>query len=108
MARAFAERGDRVHAWDIRGDELEETAAGGSDSAPGAEGRTIRPMVVDVTDPDAVTEAVRAVESRAPHGRVDVLVNNAGGVLGQAGRPVETVSPEDWRAIVEVNMSAPF
>lgn len=97
MARAFADRGDRVHAWDVRGDELADTAAA-----------RIHPAVVDVTDPEAVTEAVRRVESGAPDGRVDVLVNNAGGVLGQSGRPVETVDPEDWRAIVEVNMSAPF
>src|SRR4029077_6468976 len=30
------------------------------------------------------------------------------GVLGQVGRPIEDVSPADWRAIVAVNLDAAF
>lgn len=105
MARAFAEGGATVLAWDIREKELTKTAAG----HPG-----IHAGVVDVTDPRAVSRAVRDAESgvpgadrRAP-GAVHILVNNAGGVLGQVGQPVEAVSPEAWREIVEVNLSAAF
>jgi len=41
-------------------------------------------------------------------GRVDILVNNAGGVCGQIGRPLTEVSDEDWRAIVDANLTSTF
>jgi len=44
------------------------------------------------------------VESR--HGRIDGLVTAAGGVRGQAGRPVEEISEDDWRAIFAANVDA--
>ena len=37
--------------------------------------------------------------AEAETGRVDVLVNTAGGVAGQVNRPVEEVSDADWRVI---------
>jgi 3-oxoacyl-[acyl-carrier protein] reductase len=57
---------------------------------------------VDVTDAAQVDAFVRDV------GRVDVLVNNAGGVVGQVGRPLEEVSEEDWRAVVDANLTSTF
>jgi 3-oxoacyl-[acyl-carrier protein] reductase len=57
---------------------------------------------VDVTDAEQVDAFVAAV------GRVDILVNNAGGVRGQVGRPLEEVSEEDWRAIVDANLTSTF
>jgi 3-oxoacyl-[acyl-carrier protein] reductase len=39
---------------------------------------------------------------------VDVLVNNAGGVLGQVGQPLELVTPEQWQAIFDVNVTGAF
>jgi 3-oxoacyl-[acyl-carrier protein] reductase len=42
------------------------------------------------------------------HGRVDILVNNAGGVVGQVGRPLEEVTDEDWRAVVDANLTSTF
>ena len=41
-------------------------------------------------------------------GRVDILVNNAGGVVGQVGRPLEDISDEDWRAILDANLTSTF
>ena len=41
-------------------------------------------------------------------GRVDILVNNAGGVVGQVGRPLEDISDDDWRAIVDANLTSTF
>jgi 3-oxoacyl-[acyl-carrier protein] reductase len=35
-------------------------------------------------------------------------VNNAGGVLGQVGRPLEQITPEEWRAIFDVNVTGAF
>jgi 3-oxoacyl-[acyl-carrier protein] reductase len=57
---------------------------------------------VDVTDAAQVDAFVRDV------GRVDVLVNNAGGVVGQVGRPLEEVSEEDWRVVVDANLTSTF
>jgi NAD(P)-dependent dehydrogenase (short-subunit alcohol dehydrogenase family) len=46
-------------------------------------------------------------ETRAAFGRVDVLVNNAGGVLRPAERGKASTCPEDdWRFILDVNLTA--
>lgn len=111
MAVRFAALGAHVHAWDIIPREVEETARLGGDGGPIGErsGRGwIGPAVVDVTDPAAVEAAVAVAEGSSPDGQIHVLVNNAGGVLGQTGRAVEDVLPGEWDAIVAVNMTAPF
>ncbi len=41
-------------------------------------------------------------------GGVDILVNSAGGVVGQVGRPIEEVSDEDWDAVVRANLYSAF
>ena len=103
IALQLACLGARVFACDILSSEVQDTAR----LAREAEGRgSCEPKVVDVTDPDAVDALVAGV--LADTKRVDVLVNDAGGVLGQVGRPIEQVSPKDWRAIVAVNMDAAF
>jgi 3-oxoacyl-[acyl-carrier protein] reductase len=61
---------------------------------------------VDVTDREAVFDFVERVTARS--GRMDVMVNNAGGVLGQVGCPLENVSPQDWEAIFAVNVTGAF
>ena len=58
--------------------------------------------VADLTSPDAVREFFAAV------GPVDVLVNNAGGVCGQVGRPLEEVTDHDWRQVVDANLTSTF
>jgi 3-oxoacyl-[acyl-carrier protein] reductase len=94
---AFAEHGASVWACDVIADELPETmrqcvAAGGSCSV----------RVVDVRDRRAVDAFV--AEASEATGRVDILENNAGGVLGQVGRPLEAVTVEEWQAIFDVNV----
>lgn len=61
-------------------------------------------IAVDVTDRAALDGAVTAVLKR--HGRLDILVNNA----GYAGSTVPVVDyPEDeWRRILEVNLTGTF
>src|SRR6056297_2666316 len=66
------------------------------------EGTGVATAVLDVTDAAAVEDAVGAA------GGADIAVHVAGGVRGQVGRPVETVPPEDWDAIVAVNQTAAF
>ena len=98
---AFAARGASVWGCDLLEDELRETqrqckVAGGA----------FTPRVIDVRDKLAVEELVAdATKARGP---VDMLVNNAGGVLGQVGRPLEEVTPDEWRSIFDVNVSAAF
>jgi 3-oxoacyl-[acyl-carrier protein] reductase len=41
-------------------------------------------------------------------GRLDILVNAAGGVRGQVGQPIEAVSDADWRVIFEANVDSAF
>ena len=81
---AFASRGAAVWACDVLEDELTETRA--------LCGKACTTAVVDVRDKQAVERFV------AEAGDVHILVNNAGGVLGQVGRPLEEVTPSDWQA----------
>lgn len=67
----------------------------------GAPGRA-RGMVVDVTQAGAVEAAARAALAEGP---IDVLVNNAGQSLFGA---FEEVSPDEARALFEVNVFAPW
>lgn len=97
IARGFAERGARVFACDIDPDAL-------------AIARRIPGSVTDVldlTDRAAAVAWIRKVEE-AGGGAVDALVHTAGGVRGQAGRPIEQITPEDWDAIVAINLTAAF
>jgi 3-oxoacyl-[acyl-carrier protein] reductase len=94
IAHTFSSLGANVHAWDLIASELVETKSLASGHC--------EVRAVDVTNPDAVLEAARAI------GQIDVLVNNAGGVLGQVGKPLETVTPKEWNDIVAVNLSAAF
>ncbi len=41
-------------------------------------------------------------------GGADILVNTAGGVVGQVGRPIEEVSDQDWDAVVRANLYSTF
>ena len=56
----------------------------------------------DLSDPVAVREFFAAV------GDVDILVNNAGGVAGQVGQPIEDVTDQDWRNVVDANLTTAF
>ncbi len=90
--------GARVWACDILADELAETQR-----LCGKSCETIR---TDVGDPEQVRAAVNAAERTSD--QVHILVNNAGGVLGQVGRPLEVIAPEEWRAIFDVNVNGAF
>lgn len=57
---------------------------------------------VDVTDSTAVNEFVASI------GGADILVNSAGGVRGQVGRPIEEVTDEQFRDVVESNLTGTF
>jgi 3-oxoacyl-[acyl-carrier protein] reductase len=98
---AFAERGAAVWACDVIEDELR-----GTERLCRSAGGVCTARVVDVRDQAAVHRFV--AEASAGAGQVHVLVNNAGGVLGQVGRPLEEVTPGEWQAIYDVNVTAAF
>src|SRR5579883_2558182 len=102
IAHAFAARGAATWTCDINGEGLAATKA----EAKPAEGGRIEVRTVDVTDIAAVRRFVDEAQGKA--GRTDVLVNNAGGVCGQVGQPVETVTPQQWQVIFDVNVTGAF
>lgn len=73
------------------------------ETAPAAGGRTAVFVAGDVRDPDDVDRVVGATVDR--FGRLDVLVNNAGG-----GPPADsaTASPKFSTAIITLNLIAPL
>lgn len=66
-------------------------------------GRIVSTLSCDVVDPQQCADLVRAAMDE--HGRVDVLVNNAG--LGTAV-PALKESPEDFRTVVDVNLNGAY
>jgi 3-oxoacyl-[acyl-carrier protein] reductase len=101
ISKAFAARGADVWACDVLADELRETEASCRDA-----GGSCHAVIADVRDRAAAVACVAAASAAA--GRVDVLVNNAGGVLGQIGRPLELITPDEWQAIFDVNVTGAF
>ena len=59
--------------------------------------------VSDIRDEEAVGSAVSRICDR--HGRIDGLVNNAG---GQFPSPAAALSPKGWRAVVDLNLTGTF
>jgi 3-oxoacyl-[acyl-carrier protein] reductase len=57
---------------------------------------------LDVTDPVAVAAFAKGID------RVDVLVNCAGGVVGQVHEPIEDVTDEGWATVVDANLTSTF
>jgi 3-oxoacyl-[acyl-carrier protein] reductase len=102
IAHAFAARGAHTWTCDILAEGLDETAARAS---PAAGGR-LETARVDITDRAAVGQLVDRIAQAT--GRIDVLVNNAGGVCGQIGQPIEEVTPAQWQIIFDVNVTGTF
>src|SRR4051794_1044995 len=75
-----------------RAEPLEETASLVS-------GGACEPVVADIREEDDVSALVDGVLER--HGKVDVLVNNAG---GQYMSPAEEITPKGFRTVVRLNL----
>lgn len=71
-------------------------------AAGGATVHRVDKDAVDLTSDAAVREFFAGLAA------VDVLVNNAGGVCGQVGVPLEDVTDQDWHAVVDANLTTAF
>lgn len=101
IALNLAKLGAHVVACDVLKDELDETAR-----LANGQNTSLDVRVLDVSDRRAVHATV--AEILKDNGRIDILVNDAGGVMGQVGRPLEDISEDDWRAIFRVNLDGAF
>ena len=68
-----------------------------------ADGGSCEPLACDIRDEDAVRAAVASVV--AAHGRIDGLVNNAG---GQFPAPLEAIPAKGWQAVLATNLTGGF
>ena len=98
IVKAFAERGATVWAGDLLTEEIAPLAG------PSGDGM-VHTAHLDVTDSASIE---RFVATAAAHGAIDILGYVAGGVRGQAARPIEGVAPQDWHAIVDANLTGAF
>jgi NAD(P)-dependent dehydrogenase (short-subunit alcohol dehydrogenase family) len=67
-------------------------------------GQQSRVVATDVTDPASVDQLFAA--TRQEFGRLDVLFNNAG--ISAPGAPLEDLTVEQWRAVVDTNLTGAF
>ena len=98
-AVALLQAGWHVAFAGLRADALEQAVASAGEAAS-------RGLAVpaDVSDPESVRRLfAKTVEA---FGRVDLLFNNAG--VNAPGVPVEDLSVEQWKNVVDINLTGPF
>ena len=96
IALEMAQLGARVAICGRRIERLEETAA----QIIAAGGITPIVEAVSIRDPESVNRFIHGVRDRA--GRIDTLVNNAGGQFAQAAIDF---SVKGWNAVVDTNLN---
>ncbi len=97
IAQRLAAQGALVVAA-ARGENAKPVA--GEISASGGKAEWVS---LDVTEPDAAAQFVAAALER--HGRIDVLVNNAGITRDQL---LLRMKPDDWDAVIATNLTGAF
>ena len=96
-ALALAEDGWTVLIAGRREDPLRELAGAHPDLA-------LDPVPADVTNEESVRAMFATIVER--YGRLDLLFNNAG--MGAPPRELDEIPLEEWRAVVEVNLTGAF
>ena len=97
-ARELAALGAHVVLCSRSPEHLEPTRAEIADA-----GGAATALTCNIRDPESVEALFATVEERL--GRVDGLVNNAG---GQFLSPAEAITPKGWHAVVETNLTGAF
>ncbi|MEW6169838.1 MAG: SDR family oxidoreductase [Pseudomonadota bacterium] len=98
IARAVAREGAIAAVADIREEQAQTLAA-----ELAAEGLRAGALAMDVTDEASVAAGLDTV--RASHGRIDVVVNNAGIDLTL---PIEEIDSARWLRVLHTNLYGPF
>ncbi len=93
IARQFLYYGATVYIAGRKKERLEK-AAGLLDSS------RLRCFDLDVRDPPAVAALADVIEKDS--GKLDILINNAG---GQFPSPAEDITPKGWQAVVNTNLN---
>ena len=101
MALALAEAGADIVVAARRQNLLDETAAQITNM-----GRKSLAISTDVTDSNQINNLFSTV--RRELGQIDVLINNAGIVRGQAPKPIWEITDEEWKTGIDVNLSSTF
>ena len=99
MADRFAQDGDAVVLVDRDADRLASAGSAIAETGGRADGRA-----ADVSNQHQVEETAEWIQS--VHGRVDVLVNNAGVALREGS--VADMSRKAWDLTLAVNLTGPF
>jgi NAD(P)-dependent dehydrogenase (short-subunit alcohol dehydrogenase family) len=99
VALALLREGYSVALASRRPDALAETAA----RAGAAAARAVA-VPTDVTEPASVAELF--AKTQEAFGRLDLLFNNAG--TGAPPVPLDKLTPEQWRKVVDVNLTGAF
>lgn len=98
VSLALLREGYRVVLAGRRQEALDATV---SLAMPGAAALSV---TADVTDPKSIRSLFE--QTMASFGRLDVLFNNAG--IGAPPVPLEELTFEQWRQVVDVNLTGPF
>ena len=98
MARGLAEHGAFVVLNDLDADALTQTVQRFADDGLKAEG-----MAFDVSDFTACRVAITDVI--AQHGRLDIMINNAG---ISVGAPITEFPLAEWQRHIDIHLTAPF
>ncbi len=102
MAVKFAQAGAHIVAASRTVAQLEITAAEVRET-----GRKCLVIPTDVTSSEAVNRMTAA--AIAEFGRIDILINNAGGGDEEAaGKPIDQITDEQWRRGIDTNLSSQF
>jgi 3-oxoacyl-[acyl-carrier protein] reductase len=96
IARGLRDAGAKVHVADLDAPGVSAFAYENGFTA----------HAFDVSDRKVAAAVVGGIVAQA--GRLDILVNAAGGVRGQVGRPIEEIGEDDWRAIFAANVDGAF
>ncbi|MEP3279878.1 MAG: SDR family oxidoreductase [Stappiaceae bacterium] len=97
-AQALGQCGATLELIDMNAETLKEAVGQLSSGNITAHG-----TVLDVTDPQAVTDA--ALRSKEKLGPADILINSAGIALLHS---VLDISPEDWNRVIDVDLNGTF
>ena len=99
VALAFLDDGYHVALAGRRQDALDGTI-----KEAGSNGSAAIAVPTDVSDPEAVKKLYAT--AREKFGRVDVVFNNAG--VNAPGVPLEDLTVEQWKTVVDINLTGMF